>query len=71
MSSATQRFMSYSQGEGVENKQKQIFNISVLLHIGVAIIVALFLEGVGYFLFDGILNMSQSVYLLLRIFFSF
>ena len=32
MASATQRFMSFAQGEGNNHKQKSIFNISVLLH---------------------------------------
>ena len=29
MAGATQRFMSYSEGEGNKEKQKQIFNISI------------------------------------------
>ncbi len=60
MASASQRFMSYSQGEGIELKQKQIFNISLLLHIGVAIAVVVFLEGCSYFLFDGFLNIEPE-----------
>ncbi|WP_034919521.1 MATE family efflux transporter [Gillisia sp. CAL575] len=60
MASASQRFMSYAQGEGVEIKQKQIFNISLLLHIGVAVVVVIFLYGCSYFLFSGFLNIEPD-----------
>lgn len=56
MASATQRFMSYAQGEGDVQKQKNIFNVSVFLHLLIAIIAFLLLEVAGYFLFDGILK---------------
>ena len=55
MASATQRFMSFSQGEGNHEKVKKIFNVSVVLHICIAIIIFLLLEVVGYFLFKNIL----------------
>ncbi len=55
MASATQRFMSYSQGAGDHEKVKTIFNVSVLLHICIAIILFLLLEIVGYFLFKSVL----------------
>lgn len=32
MAAATQRFMSFAQGEGNKEKQKSIFNVSVILH---------------------------------------
>ena len=55
MASATQRFMSFSQGAGDHEKVKTIFNVSVLLHICIAIILFLLLEVVGYLLFKSIL----------------
>ena len=55
MASATQRFMSFSQGTGDHEKVKTIFNVSVVLHICIAIIILLILEVIGYFLFNSIL----------------
>lgn len=55
MASATQRFMSFSQGAGDHKKVKVIFNVSALLHIFIAIILLLLLEVIGYFLFKCVL----------------
>lgn len=60
MASATQRFMSYAEGEGNKEKQKYIFNISFVLHICVAIIVASVLIVAGFFFFKGILNIPLN-----------
>lgn len=60
MASATQRFMSYSEGEGDKEKQKSIFNISFILHSGISIIVGLALLIAGYFFFNGILNIPAE-----------
>jgi len=60
MTGATQRFMSYAQGAGEMNRQKQIFNVSVVLHLVIAFIIIILLESVGYFLFNGILNFSSN-----------
>ena len=60
MAGATQRFMSYAEGEGDIQKQKNIFNVSVLLHFLIAIIVIILLEIVGYFLFKGILKIPDE-----------
>lgn len=60
MTGATQRFMSYAQGEGNYEKQIHIFNVSIILHIIVAFAVVALLEMAGYFLFDGILQISPD-----------
>jgi O-antigen/teichoic acid export membrane protein len=60
MATATQRFLSYAQGTSDFDKQKSIFNVSIVLHIGIAIVIFLFLEGAGYFLFGGILNIAEA-----------
>jgi len=60
MASATQRFMSYAQGEGNEQKQKYIFNVSVLLHFLIAIAVVILLQGAGYILFNGVLKIDPE-----------
>lgn len=60
MASATQRFMSYSEGEGDKEKQKSIFNVSFILHLGISLIVGIVLLIAGYFFFNGILNIPQD-----------
>ena len=60
MASATQRFMSYSEGEGDKEKQKKIFNVSLILHFLIALIVGIILICAGFFFFNGILNIPES-----------
>ncbi len=51
MAAASQRFISYSLGAKEFQKQKTVFNISVILHISAALIALIVLEGGGWFLF--------------------
>ena len=60
MTAASQRFMSYARGEGNNHKQKNIFNVSVLLHFFIAIAVVLLLEGAGYIFFNGLLKINPE-----------
>ena len=60
MAGATQRFMSYSEGEGNKKKQKSIFNISILLHFFIALAAGIALLIAGYFFFNGILNIPAD-----------
>lgn len=60
MAGATQRFMSYSEGEGNKEKQKQIFNISIVLHTVISLLVGIVLLVAGYFFFHGILNIPPD-----------
>ena len=60
MASATQRFMSYSEGEGDKEKQKSIFNVSFILHLIISFIVGIALLIAGYFFFNGILNIPSD-----------
>ena len=60
MSAATQRFMSYSQGEDNEIKQKRIFNVSVVLHVVIGIFLVILLEIAGKILFGGILKIEPE-----------
>lgn len=60
MAAATQRFMSYAEGEKNLEKKKVIFNSSVLLHLMIAVIVCIVLEVGSIFLFDGILNIPDE-----------
>lgn len=60
MASATQRFMSYSEGEGNKEKQKKIFNVSFILHLGISLLVGIVLLITGYFFFNGVLNIPSN-----------
>jgi O-antigen/teichoic acid export membrane protein len=60
MAAATQRFMSFAQGSGDFEKVKRIFNMSTLLHWGIAVVIFLVLEVIGYFFFDGVLNIAAE-----------
>lgn len=60
MASATQRFMSYSEGEGDKKKQKSIFNVSFILHLVISFVVGIALWIAGYFFFNGILNIPSN-----------
>lgn len=60
MTTATQRFMSFAQGSGDLEKVRRIFNMSTILHIGIAIVLVLILEIAGYFFFHGVLKISPN-----------
>ena len=60
MASATQRFMSYSEGEGNKEKQKCIFNISLALHFVISILVGIILLAAGFVFFNGVLNIPSN-----------
>lgn len=58
LANATQRFMSYAEGEGkLENKRK-IFNVSISLHLAIAVATAVLLIGVMPILFESVLNIE-------------
>ncbi len=60
MASASQRFMSFAQGAGDVHKLKNIFNVSMVLHLIIACIVLLVLEGAGLIFFNGVLNIPAD-----------
>ena len=60
MANATQRFMSYAEGEGILLKKIQIFNVSFLLHIFISIITIILLLLVMYPLFHSILVIEPT-----------
>ena len=60
MASATQRFMSYSEGSGDTKIKKKIFNTSLILHLIIATIASVLLIIGGYFFFNGILNIPTD-----------
>jgi O-antigen/teichoic acid export membrane protein len=60
MAVSSQRFMSFAQGAGDIEKVKKIFNMSTLMHIGIALIIVLIFEIVGFFFMNGILNINSN-----------
>lgn len=60
MARATQRFMSYAEGQGQTERKRQIFNVSMMLHLAIAIITALLLLAAMYPFFNGILNIEPD-----------
>jgi len=60
MAAATQRFMSYAQGAGSEEKLVKIFNVSIFLHAAVALVAFVALQAVGRILFLRVFVISAS-----------
>lgn len=79
MTVSTQRYMSIALGTGNLQKINRIYNVSIILHLLVALILVGFLEVVGLFIFDGFLNIEVEKidvaktiyqYLIISVFFS-
>lgn len=60
LANATQRFMSYAEGEGKLEKKRSIFNVSVVLHVVIAVITVVLLIGAMFPLFNGIFNIEPN-----------
>lgn len=60
MAAATQRFMSYVEGEGDNEKKKAVFNVSIVLHLAVAAMVAVLLILAGVIFFKHLLNIPPE-----------
>ncbi len=60
MTQASQRFMSYAQGKGDSREQVGIFSVSVILHLLIAILSAILLEGVEPLLFSHVLKIDPD-----------
>lgn len=56
LASATQRYMSFSEGNGNLEKKKVIFNVSIVLHTIISIIVLFVLVIAGFIFFKYIFN---------------
>lgn len=60
LAGATQRFMSYAQGQGEFDRVKRIFNTSVVLHLITAALMMAILEAAGHVFFNGMLNIADN-----------
>lgn len=52
--------MSYAEGEGDPEKQKIVFNISVVLHLAIAVMVGILLYAAAPILFGHVLNIPED-----------
>jgi len=60
MTISTQRYLSFYIGVGDNEKLKQVFNSSVLLHFLMGITLVLIFEVVGLYFFDRVLNIPAA-----------
>lgn len=60
LANATQRFMSYTEGQGQMGKKRQIFNVSLVLHLLIAGVTVVLLLAAMYPFFHGIFNIEPD-----------
>lgn len=60
LANATQRFMSYAEGKGDDQNKTKIFNISLILHVIIAIATIVLLLAIMPLLFDKLLNIPNE-----------
>lgn len=60
LANATQRFMSYAEGEGNLDNKRKVFNVSLILHFIIALFTLLLLIAFMYPLFHGILTIETD-----------
>ena len=60
MTVSTQRYLSVTIGEGDKDKLLQVFNLSLLLHVAIGVLVALLIEACMPFLFHYVLTIENS-----------
>ena len=55
-----QRFLNHYQGAGNIEKQRQVFNIGIIYHWAIALLLLLLFLILGFFLINGILNIPEE-----------
>lgn len=70
MAQTTQRFLNYCEGQGDAFKLKQIYNVSIILHIIIACLVGSVLTVIGCFFFEDIVNIPASRLLAAKVVFA-
>jgi len=58
MAAATQRYMSFANGRDDKDELVRVFNASIFIHAGVALLVCGLLQIFGHFLFGGVLKID-------------
>lgn len=60
MSSTTQRFINYAEGEGKPERKKSIFTVSISIHFLLSLLMVVIFEIAYFFFFNGILNIPAD-----------
>lgn len=60
MATAIQRFMNYEMGKNNFRKLNLIFNISIIIHLGIAVLLFLLLEIIGVWFLNTKMNISSE-----------
>lgn len=60
MAITTQRYLSVAIGEGNKDKLNCIYNVALILHLAIGLIIVLLFEICFFFLFDGFLNIEPE-----------
>lgn len=60
LANATQRFMSYAEGEGKIEKKRSIFNVSIVLHVAIAAVTVILLIAAMFPLFNDVFNIEPE-----------
>ena len=60
LTQASQRFMSYAEGRRDKEKRKIIFNISLVLHFTLCLLLMFFLAIIGFFFFNDFFNIPEG-----------
>ncbi len=60
MATAVQRFLNYEMGKNDEEQLRTVFNVSVVIHIGIALIVLILIESIGVWFLNNKMNISQE-----------
>ena len=62
MTTSTQRFLNYSMGQNNKEELHKIFNISLIIHFSVALIILILAETIGLWFFYNHLNIPPERY---------
>lgn len=60
MSITTQRYLSVAIGEGNKEKLNNIYNVALILHLAIGLMVVILFEVCFFFLFNGFLNIEPD-----------
>lgn len=60
LSTSSQRFLSYAEGQGETRRQCVVFNSCIILHFGISIILGLIILLAGFIFFNGLLNIPEN-----------
>ena len=60
LANATQRFMSYAEGEGILDNKRRVFNVSLVLHFIIGIVTIILLLSIMPLLFNNVLNIDPQ-----------